>query len=102
MTAFTTMASITVKEIFKDHFPSEILDTLPVQMKCTFPHPNPHYSRIKILLSGEMPHMDSKKRNLEFQGKAINLKILHGILQKMGDTDVRFSRRYKLGKSISF
>merc|ERR1712192_210052 len=35
MTAFTTMASIAVKEIFKDHFPSEILTHC--LFKCSVP-----------------------------------------------------------------
>ena len=106
---FKILATITAKTILGEHYPEELLEDLPTEMKIAFPHPNPEYAdRIKIFIGGEMPHwvkkfrnaMDSSKRELTFNGCQFNLNMFKDIWEKMksgvgGRNDVRV---YKFGK----
>ena len=53
---FKGLATVSAREVFKNHFPADLLDALPSDFKIAFKHPNPHYSRILIFIGGKMPH----------------------------------------------
>ena len=96
--AFKTLATLTAREMLKDHYPSDLLDSINSSTKIAFPHPNPEYAEeICIFIGGDMPHwvkkfrnaMDNTKtRDLGFRGAGLMLAPLKELWQKMGDCEI--------------
>ena len=54
---FKTLAILTACEILKDHYPSDLLDSINSSTKIAFLHPTPEYAEeMCIFISGDMPH----------------------------------------------
>ena len=71
------------------HYPDELLDSLNLDYKIAFSHPNPEQAKeFTIFIGADMPHWAKKfcnemkkkqSRDLSFHGTGLMLERLHGI-----------------------
>ena len=87
---FKTLADKTAREILEDHYPDDFLDSLNLDFKIAFKHPNPICAaeNIVVFIGADMSHwvkklrnaMDNKQtRDLAFHGTGLMLDRLHHV-----------------------
>ena len=58
---FKSTANKTARDILEGHYSAEFLDTLNLDYKIAFSHPNPEYAdEIVIFIEADMPHWVKK------------------------------------------
>ena len=107
---FKSLADKTAREILTGHYPTYLLDTLNLDFKITFSHPNSeHAKEITMFIGADMRHWVKKFRNamdnkrsidVTFHGCGLILDRLHDIHTQLKDTEVSSRadiRVYKFG-----